>query len=561
MLLAVLVAAYLSQPTEPEIAPVNVPVPPPPAPTDCVKDPARLPVPLGPEGQPANYIHTCGARLYDSQGHQVQITGVNWFGMETGTYAPHGLWTRNWQAMLDQIAGLGYNTIRLPFSDDALAPRQMPQGINYNVNPDLNGLTSLEVMDKIVAGARARGLKVLLDRHRPDQSAQSPLWYTQQSSEERWLEDLAMLAKRYYGNDTVIGIDLHNEPRDQASWGSGDRATDWQAAAERAGDAVLAANPYLLVFVQGVEQYQHDWYWWGGNLRGVADHPVKLKVPDRVVYSPHDYGPGVYEQGWFKDPSFPSNLPRVWDQHWGYIARLGLAPVVLGEFGGTSVGTDAEGQWQRSLVQYLKGRELGYFTWSLNPNSGDTGGLLADDWLTVIKDKQSLYSAYLAPPIPSSVGGVKPKVGGMKVLYRSTGVDPQTSNIGLALQVENDGGEPIDLSHLELRYWYTAGDLRGTTQLAQVDWAAIGQGHVRAEFVQTGQGGQDHYLRVTFDQNAGPVPAYGSTGDIILRFHKSDWSTYDQTNDYSFGAETVARAWDRVTLYRDGKLVWGSEPR
>ncbi|MCL5957744.1 MAG: hypothetical protein M1358_00245, partial [Chloroflexi bacterium] len=39
---------------------------------DCVHDPARLsPVPNGPEGRPANYLHTCGNRLYDSQGREV----------------------------------------------------------------------------------------------------------------------------------------------------------------------------------------------------------------------------------------------------------------------------------------------------------------------------------------------------------------------------------------------------------------------------------------------------------------------------------------------------------
>jgi endoglucanase len=43
----------------------------------------------------------------------------------------------------------------------------MPQGINYEVNPDLAGKTSLELMDMLMQGASDRGLKVILDRHRP----------------------------------------------------------------------------------------------------------------------------------------------------------------------------------------------------------------------------------------------------------------------------------------------------------------------------------------------------------------------------------------------------------
>jgi len=40
--------------------------------------------------------------------------------------------------------------------------------------------------------------------------------------------------------------------------------------------------------------------WWGGNLRGVADHPVVISAPDKLVYSVHDYGPDIYMQPWFK---------------------------------------------------------------------------------------------------------------------------------------------------------------------------------------------------------------------------------------------------------------------
>src|SRR5215472_10836174 len=130
----------------------------------CRLDPAGLPeLPPRSDGRIGTTLHTCGGRIFNQNGQAVQITGISWFGMETGTYAPHGLWTRSWRAMLDQIADLGFNTIRLPFSDEALTPNRMPQSINYELNPDLTNKTSLEVMDTIVQGASERGLKVLLD--------------------------------------------------------------------------------------------------------------------------------------------------------------------------------------------------------------------------------------------------------------------------------------------------------------------------------------------------------------------------------------------------------------
>ncbi|MGE5618990.1 MAG: glycoside hydrolase family 5 protein [Sphingomonadaceae bacterium] len=343
-----------------------------------------------------NFLSTRGSKIVDANGKEVKITGVNWFGLETGTFAPHGLWSRNWEEMLDQIAELGFNTIRLPYSNQALDPSsKVGEGVDFKINPDLQGLTGLEVMDKIVEGAGKRGIKVILDRHRPDVNSQSKLWYTDHLSEDRWIADWVMLAKRYKGNDTVIGADLHNEPAGDATWGSGDPRTDWRMAAEKAGNAIHEVNPDWLIIVEGIEKVgDKDWYWMGGNLSKAGESPVRLKVPNKLVYSAHDYGPGVYWQGWFKDESFPANMPTVWESHWGYLAKQGIAPVLLGEFGGRSVGSDTEGVWQRSLMDYLKANGISYTYWSLNPNSGDTGGILADDWKSVNDSKMSVLSNY-----------------------------------------------------------------------------------------------------------------------------------------------------------------------
>src|SRR5207248_7469966 len=137
----------------------------------------------------------------------------------------------------------------------------------FTKNPELNGLTGLEVLDRIIEGAAARDLMVVLDRHRPSVDAQSELWYTDGVSEQRWLDDWVMLARRYKGQPAVVAADLHNEPHGAATWGDGNRLTDWRMAAERAGNAVLEANPDWLIVVQGIERYAGDGYWWGGNLR------------------------------------------------------------------------------------------------------------------------------------------------------------------------------------------------------------------------------------------------------------------------------------------------------
>jgi endoglucanase len=350
-------------------------------------------------------LHTDGNRIVDAAGKTVTFTGVNWFGLETNTFAPHGLWSRSLDEMLDQMAAQGFNSVRLPFSNELFDATAKPNGVDYKLNPTLKGLTGPQIMDKVVEGITKRGMMVILDRHRPTSQGQSNLWYTDKVSEERWISDWTKLAKQYRDNPLVVGADLHNEPHGEATWGTGGEKTDWRAAAERAGNAILKENPNWLIVVEGIESYDGDGYWWGGNLQGAAKDPVRLSDPAKLVYSAHDYSPKVWSQQWFTDKAFPANMPALWDKQFGYLVKNNVAPVLMGEFGGRSVTeTDAKGQkdlegiWQRHLMTYLKDNGLSYTYWSWNPNSGDTGGILKDDWKTIDQAKMDLLKSYQSVP-------------------------------------------------------------------------------------------------------------------------------------------------------------------
>ncbi|WP_420031441.1 cellulase family glycosylhydrolase [Streptomyces sp. cg28] len=370
----------------------------------------------------AGYWHTNGRQILDAENRPVRMAGVNWFGFETADYVTHGLWSRDYKSMMDQMKSLGYNTIRMPYSDD-IFKNTVPNGITYanGLNTDLKDLTSLQVMDKIVDYAGAIGLKIVLDRHRPDSSAQSALWYTASVPESTWITNLKALAARYQGNTAVVGIDLHNEPHDPACWGCGDTSIDWRLAAERAGNAVLSVNPQLLILVEGVQTVDGQSNWWGGNLSGAAKAPVRLSVANRLVYSAHDYATSVAQQPWFSDPSFPANMPAIWDKNWGYLFKQNIAPVWLGEFG-TTLQSSVDQKWLAALVDYLRptsvhGADSFQWTfWSWNPDSGDTGGILKDDWQTVDTAKDGYLASIKAPAFgggggdttaPSAPSGLK----------------------------------------------------------------------------------------------------------------------------------------------------------
>ncbi len=359
-------------------------------------------------------LSTQGSRIVDAAGRTVLLRGVNWFGLETNLYTPHGLWARDYKEILAQIKSLGYNVIRLPFSVKMVleSDRLSVSSIDFAIgnNRDFQDKRPLEVMDLVVQEARRQGLLILLDAHRLDDQRIPELWYGDGFTEAQWIQAWTSLATRYQDQPQVIGADLKNEPHGQASWGTGNPATDWRLAAERAGNAIARLNPNWLIVVEGVEKnvpgQKLPAHWWGGNLEGVKNSPVRLNVRNKLVYSPHEYGPGVVNQPWFAEPSFPNNLLSRWQTGFQYIADQGIAPVLIGEFGGRQVdATSKEGIWQRRLVDFIAQKRLHFTYWSWNPNSADTGGLLGDDWRSLNADKQMLLSKLLptASPMPSPV--------------------------------------------------------------------------------------------------------------------------------------------------------------
>jgi aryl-phospho-beta-D-glucosidase BglC (GH1 family) len=347
------------------------------------------------------FLSTDGSQIVNSAGAAVRINAVNWFGFESTTFAPHGLDVESYKAMMNQMVQLGFNAIRLPFSLQLFQAGSTPTNINYTLNPDLEGLSGLALMDKIVNYAGQIGLKVILDDHR-SAAGNGPnadgLWYDSGYTQADWLSTWSMLASHYAGNSAVIGADLSNEPSG-ATWGGGG-PTDWQAAATLGGNTVLAANPNWLVFVEGIEDYQGTYSWAGENLMGVATDPVNLSVANKLVYSIHDYPASVYPQPWFSAPNYPNNLPSIWNKFFGYIVTQNIAPVFVGEYG-TQLQTTSDQQWLSSLVTYMDGGDaaqggpsvaagqqgLSWAYWSWNPDSGDTGGILQNDWSTVNQAK------------------------------------------------------------------------------------------------------------------------------------------------------------------------------
>lgn len=315
-----------------------------------------------------------------------------------------------------------------------------PAGSYGNINKDLaeaDGKTvknSMEIFDVIIQRCKKYGIKAFIDIHSPDANNSGhnyELWYGKAGvSTDVWIDTLVWLADKYKNDDTILGYDLKNEPHGKreysgttcpstiARWDDSTAENNWALAATKCANAILEVNPNALIFVEGVEQYpktekgftydtpdiwqapadQSPWYgaWWGGNLRGVRDFPI---TPDsgtsQIVYSPHDYGPSVYAQTWFdKDFTEQTLLDDYWYDTWAYIVEEDIAPLLIGEWGGHMDGGDNQ-KWMELLRDYMIKNHISHTFWCLNPNSGDTAGLLSYDFLSWDEKKYGMFEEAL----------------------------------------------------------------------------------------------------------------------------------------------------------------------
>jgi hypothetical protein len=360
---------------------------------------------------------------------------------------------------MQEISGMGINMIRLPLVPQTLSTND-PQGTGSVLknHPSVRIANSRLALETMIQAADAANIEVLLDVHscsnyvgwRKGRLDARPPWVdatrdnydfkrenyscaasgnpatvtvTHPYNQQLWLQTLSTLAGlgTQLGVDNIIGIDIYNEPWDY-TW------ADWRTLAASAYTAINAVNPNTLIFVEGISgtannqdgtpatitQVPHGSTTtnpnWGENLFEAGANPPAIPK-DRLVFSPHTYGPSVFVQKMFLDPAQtacaglegdaagdarcnlvinPTLLRSGWEEHFGYLKDQGYG-LVVGEFGGNldwpggqasirdrnrwgyvPVGFDS--QWQNAFVDYMVSRGIEGCYWSINPESGDTAG-------------------------------------------------------------------------------------------------------------------------------------------------------------------------------------------
>ena len=356
---------------------------------------------------PLSPLSAVGNQFVDAMNNKVRLRGFNWYGCEGTNILPHGLYTKGvgYKDILNFMAELGFNFLRLPFADEMLTSTLTfgtvggPQFIDVTANPDLIGKTPLQAIDIILAYAYTVGIRVLLDQHRisinpiiagdsgygtdgwpaANPAPATPTAYTVPGGTYTlgaWQALWGAVATHFtagqyaiggacYG--VIMGFDPHNEPFN-LKW------SVWKVMVQDLCAIVHAIAPQWMVLVEGVWKSEDgtDLYWFGGYLKEVATSPIVIARQNKVAYEAHDYNTDVSQQPWLQSvtplhtvTNWPNNLEAIFDQYWGFIYKQDIAPLLIGEFGGR-LGFDGSGnadptqtngpvgvQWFQKLVQYM----------------------------------------------------------------------------------------------------------------------------------------------------------------------------------------------------------------
>jgi aryl-phospho-beta-D-glucosidase BglC (GH1 family) len=220
-----------------------------------------------------------------------------------------------------------------------------------------------------------------------------------------WVQLWKYLLKQYPHFKGRVLLDIMNEP-DSMGLGWTHRKTitgkpTYSDISFAMMDAIYAFDKDTLFLVEGTGQTNMKLNWGDGFVTDIStirkydidDASVFFErlstkpYRNNLVISPHLYGPTISRN---RDTSSGKELWKRLDLSFGYLYQKGFCkkgtcmkfPIVIGEFG-SFFKDPGDITFFRDVSTYIKTRlqnKVGWVYWVYNANSGDTGGIVTDDW-------------------------------------------------------------------------------------------------------------------------------------------------------------------------------------
>lgn len=350
-------------------------------------------------------------QIVDKNNQPVSLHGLSWFGFNTSNHVVHGLWQSDFDTMVKQIKSLGFNAVRLPIQFDFVNdPSIQPSGINTSCgapnscNLDVPTDSALHTLQWVVTQFTNDGIFVLIDDHYEDT--------TYEQNPTQWINDWKQIATLFKSNP-LVGYDLLNEPDSHGiTWEGTSGGPALGNSYLTVANAIYAIDPNKLILIEGTGQGTLESNWGDGfatddqtvkagisNPKNFFTQLLSQPVAKQIVISPHLYGPdGTNGDG--PDESNYAHASVVWSRLFGYLNNTGFClddgtchifPISVGEFGGKFDPTDPyykqDVATNTNIATFImtnnKNNPPNYFYWDWNPDSGNTNGILDNDWKTI----------------------------------------------------------------------------------------------------------------------------------------------------------------------------------
>ena len=327
-------------------------------------------------------LTTRGADIINGGGQSIRLAGVNWPGAHQDHRVPSMLDRLSRDEIAARIAEEGFNHVRLTwatgtFSNKDGTPYAAPaDGGQVAANPDLRGAAPWDVYWACVDALAGAGLAVITNQHLHfpgcccSDTDVNGLWYNDNWPAEVFTSTWIRVAQASASRPLVVGHDLHNEWRPAKiggqmrtpTWGTGSSGsfpTDARLLMQNITGRIRAEDPDCLAICEGLN--------YASDLSKAGAYPVTGKG---IVYSLHDYK-------WFHpDGQSQAGYFDAMDTRGGYLARQGIAPLWIGEWGsdnaripgtprGSASGSSAaQEQWFANIRAWLAARpNVGWCWW------------------------------------------------------------------------------------------------------------------------------------------------------------------------------------------------------
>ncbi|WP_322907405.1 cellulase family glycosylhydrolase [Paenibacillus campi] len=486
---------------------------------------AAATTPVAAHGQ----LSVANGKLVDANGKPVQLRGISSHGVQWyGNYV-----NRDTMKWLRDDWGISVFRVALYTAENG-----------YISNPSL-----ANKVKEAVAAAKELGVYIIIDWHILYDN--DPNTYKAQA--KSFFSEMAGL----YGNLPNVIYEIANEPNGNVTWNG-------------------QIRPYALEVTQTIRAKDPDnpiivgTGTWSQDVQDAADN----QLPDKnTLYALHFYA-GTHGQ-YLRDrlDYALGKKAAIFVTEWGTSDASGNGGPYLSE--------------SKTWLDFLNSRGVSWVNWSLSdktessaallPGASSTGGWSANNLSAsgkFVREQTRAGSTNLdsgttpdsgnggTTPDPGTGGTTPstPTTGSLVLQYRSADNNAADNAIRPIFNIKNNGSTAVKLSDLKVRYYFNNDGKAGDQTF--IDWANVGGTNVTtaSAAVNGSNAAANRYVEFSFGDAAGYIPAGGQSGEVHARIHATDWSNWDENNDYSYGGTSLTD-WSKMTVYEQGKLAWGVEPK